>query len=147
MKLEINIEKRHFFVLLGAILLLGIVYAFGTNNPSSFGHTPGEIDPGTFGGGAGNNWIFPGRVGVSGATPGVYGGQQSVLDSSGFIAATNFYIKSSGTNAISSCTFQCETRNTYDNPYPSCSPGYTHTGDRDSDGFTNDYYCCRVVCS
>ncbi len=47
MKLEINIKKRHFFAILGAILLLGIlgvVYAFGTSNPSSFGHSVGEID-------------------------------------------------------------------------------------------------------
>ncbi len=47
MKIEVNITKKRFFVLLFAILLLGIigvVYAFGTNNPSKFGHSVGEID-------------------------------------------------------------------------------------------------------
>ena len=70
MKLEINIEKKYFFVLLGAILVLGILgvaYAFGTNNPSDFGHTPGEINPGIFGGSSTDSWIFRGKVGIGGA--------------------------------------------------------------------------------
>ena len=47
MKIEVNITKAKFFVLLGAILLFGIVgvvYAFGTGNPSNFGHSVSEID-------------------------------------------------------------------------------------------------------
>ena len=47
MKIEVNVTKRRFFMIFGTILLLvGIftVYAFGTNNPSSFGHTLGEIE-------------------------------------------------------------------------------------------------------
>jgi len=47
MEIKINIEKRHFFVLAGSVLILWIlvfVIAFGTNNPSNFGHSVGEID-------------------------------------------------------------------------------------------------------
>ena len=47
MKIEVNISKTHFFVLLGIVLLLGgifMVYAFGGNNPSIMGHSVGEID-------------------------------------------------------------------------------------------------------
>ena len=47
MKIEVNIEKRYFFVIIGAILLLGgviFVYAYGGNNPSVIGHSLGEID-------------------------------------------------------------------------------------------------------
>lgn len=47
MRIEVNVTKKRFFVLLFAILLLGVVgvvYAFGTNNPSNFGHSVGEID-------------------------------------------------------------------------------------------------------
>ncbi len=47
MKIEVSISKRHFAIILAAILALGVfglVYAFGTNNPSSFGHSVGEVD-------------------------------------------------------------------------------------------------------
>ena len=47
MKIEVNISKTHFFILLGAVLLLGIIVvvgAFNTNTPSSFGHSVGEIN-------------------------------------------------------------------------------------------------------
>ena len=47
MKIEVNINKKYFFILLGAILLFGgvfLVWAFGTNNPSNFGHSVGEMD-------------------------------------------------------------------------------------------------------
>ena len=46
-QINLNITKRRFFVLFGAILLLAgafAVYAFGTSNPSNFGHDVGEID-------------------------------------------------------------------------------------------------------
>ena len=47
MEIRINVEKKHFFVLLFVILLMGVavyVRAFNTNNPPVFGHSPGEID-------------------------------------------------------------------------------------------------------
>ena len=47
MKFEVNIDKKHFFILLGAILILaGAIYgyAYGGNTPSVMGHTWGEID-------------------------------------------------------------------------------------------------------
>ena len=47
MKIEVNVDKRYFLILLGAVLLLGIVgigYAFGGNSPSVVGHSVGEID-------------------------------------------------------------------------------------------------------
>ncbi|PIN89596.1 hypothetical protein COU60_03225 [Candidatus Pacearchaeota archaeon CG10_big_fil_rev_8_21_14_0_10_34_76] len=63
--MQINIEKKHAFMILGAIFILSgviLVYAFGTNNPPVFGHSPGEIAPGTFNGTGSSDWIFPGRV-------------------------------------------------------------------------------------
>ena len=50
MKIEVNIEKKHFFILLGIILFFGtgmFVYAYttdGSGNPSVMGHSPNEID-------------------------------------------------------------------------------------------------------
>lgn len=45
MKIEVNINKTYFMFILGIIFLLagGLVYAYGTSNPSTFGHTTGEI--------------------------------------------------------------------------------------------------------
>jgi len=43
----LNLEKKYFFGVLGAILILAIsigVYAYGTSNPAVFGHTLGEIN-------------------------------------------------------------------------------------------------------
>jgi hypothetical protein len=49
MKVTINIEKRYAFVI-GALLLiavaLGVVYAYGGNNPPVMGHSVDEIDGG-----------------------------------------------------------------------------------------------------
>jgi len=47
MKIEVNIGKRHFFVLLGVVLLVSggfFAYAFGGSSPSVMGHSVGEID-------------------------------------------------------------------------------------------------------
>ncbi|MBR9690843.1 hypothetical protein GOV08_04110 [Candidatus Woesearchaeota archaeon] len=47
MKLEINIEKKHFWITLSTIVIITMaifVYAFGTDNPPNFGHTVGEIE-------------------------------------------------------------------------------------------------------
>ena len=43
--MQINIEKRAVLAILGVIFLLAgtLVYAYGTSNPSAFGHTLGEI--------------------------------------------------------------------------------------------------------
>lgn len=47
MKIEVDITKKRFFILLGAILVVSgmfFVYAYGGNNPPVMGHTPGEIE-------------------------------------------------------------------------------------------------------
>ena len=43
--MQINIEKRHFLIILGMMCLLagGVVYAYGTSSASTLGHTGGEI--------------------------------------------------------------------------------------------------------
>ncbi len=60
MELTISIEKTHLVFLLAAVVVVmgfGLAVGYGTTNPSTFGHTPSEIDPGTFAGGG--NYIFP----------------------------------------------------------------------------------------
>jgi len=77
MKIEINIEKRHFIflVVLVSVLFVGGVGAFGTVNPVVFGHSDGEIAnvsaqkiiAGTFGQNAGNgSYSFPNNLSISG---------------------------------------------------------------------------------
>ena len=47
MKLEVNLSKKYFFILLGAILLLaGAIYgfAYGGSEPEVMGHSGGEIE-------------------------------------------------------------------------------------------------------
>jgi len=47
MKLEVNLSKKYFFILLGAILILaGAIYgfAYGGSNPAVMGHSFEEID-------------------------------------------------------------------------------------------------------
>ena len=47
MKLEVNISKKYFFIILGVLLLLiGVllVNAYGTNDPPVFGHSVEELD-------------------------------------------------------------------------------------------------------
>jgi hypothetical protein len=54
MKLTLNIKKKHFYVLVTLMtLLIGIVAvnAYGTSQPTEFGHSSGEIDV-SFDGGA-----------------------------------------------------------------------------------------------
>ncbi|MDO8564146.1 MAG: hypothetical protein Q7R87_04005 [Nanoarchaeota archaeon] len=49
MKIEVNLKKRYFIFILASALLLGsmiAVYAYGTNNPAIFGHSPGELEGG-----------------------------------------------------------------------------------------------------
>lgn len=47
MKIEVKIEKRYAFMILGALIiiagLIGVI-AYGTNNPPVFGHSAGELD-------------------------------------------------------------------------------------------------------
>ncbi len=46
MKFEVNIMKKHFWMMLtiGMVLMIGVVvYAFGTNDPTKFGHSAEEI--------------------------------------------------------------------------------------------------------
>lgn len=47
MKIEVNIDKKYFIVLLSAIIIIGgiiISIAYGTSTPSTFGHSVGEMD-------------------------------------------------------------------------------------------------------
>lgn len=70
MALEVKIEKKYVFIFLGLILLIGGIFiatAYGTNNPPNFGHTPGELSAGVFGGTANDAWRFPGPVHFGGA--------------------------------------------------------------------------------
>jgi hypothetical protein len=48
MKLEVNINKKVACFILGVMFLLagGFVYAYGTSNATTFGHSAGEIDVG-----------------------------------------------------------------------------------------------------
>lgn len=92
MKIEVNITKRYFFALLPIVLVLAAVFvvnAYGTNNPPVFGHTPGEIDPGTFGGGSSGSFVFPGRVCLGGdcrsAWPGAVSGFSTIQCYTSFI--------------------------------------------------------------
>src|SRR3989338_10224018 len=47
MKIKIDIKKKYAFIIAGAIIVLAIVLgavAYGTNNPSVFGHSAGEVE-------------------------------------------------------------------------------------------------------
>jgi len=47
MKLEVNIKKKYFFTILASVLILVAIIgtvAYGTNNPSVFGHSAGEVE-------------------------------------------------------------------------------------------------------
>jgi uncharacterized membrane protein len=45
MKIEVDINKKYFMIVLGIIFLLAgtLVYAYGTSSPSVVGHSSGEI--------------------------------------------------------------------------------------------------------
>ncbi|MEK6925003.1 MAG: hypothetical protein AABW71_02065 [Nanoarchaeota archaeon] len=43
MELKIQIKKRYLFAVIGVIVLVGIVIAYGGNNPQNMGHSDGEI--------------------------------------------------------------------------------------------------------
>ncbi|MEK6909432.1 MAG: hypothetical protein AABX23_05285 [Nanoarchaeota archaeon] len=43
MELRIKIKKRHLFAIIGMIVLVGIVIAYGGNDPQNMGHSDGEI--------------------------------------------------------------------------------------------------------
>ena len=46
MEIEVEINKTYVMIVLGIMFLLagGLVYAYGTSSPSTFGHTAGEVD-------------------------------------------------------------------------------------------------------
>ena len=53
MKIEVNLQKKYFFAILSAAVILAAVfgvYAYGTSNPAVFGHSAGEIEGGAGGG-------------------------------------------------------------------------------------------------
>lgn len=65
MKIEVNIEKKHAFMILGAILIIGGIFAvnaYGTSNPSQFGHSASEVAPGAFNGDQNSKWALPGKL-------------------------------------------------------------------------------------
>ena len=46
MKIEVNIDKMYFIIILSSILILTgvfVAYAYGTNDPRVFGHTVSEV--------------------------------------------------------------------------------------------------------
>ncbi len=63
MEFKINIQKKHFFILLVAILVVGgamVVVSYGSVGAASvLGHTAYEVEPGNFRDGT---YVFPGRV-------------------------------------------------------------------------------------
>ena len=48
MKIEVNVDKKGFLIVLGVVLILGFgimgVIAYGTSDPQNFGHSAGEIE-------------------------------------------------------------------------------------------------------
>jgi len=47
MKIEVNLERKYFFAILSVVIIFAAVigvYAYGTSNPSVFGHSAGEIE-------------------------------------------------------------------------------------------------------
>jgi len=48
MKIEVNINKKYFYTIVALLIIIGgvfVVYAFGTNDPATFGHSMGELAP------------------------------------------------------------------------------------------------------
>ena len=44
MKFTFNIKKLHLLIILFVIVVVGVVIAYGTGNPSNFGHSFGELE-------------------------------------------------------------------------------------------------------
>jgi len=68
-RFNVNISNRFAYSLITVllVLLIGVsVYAFGTSNPSSFGHSAKELD---FSGGVEGNVVFNGSVGIGTNNP------------------------------------------------------------------------------
>jgi len=58
--IKISLSNKLFYSLIAvfAVLVLGIgVYAYGTSNPSTFGHSISEIDPPAYCGGYNDGWL------------------------------------------------------------------------------------------
>ncbi|MCH7568707.1 MAG: hypothetical protein IIA87_04775 [Nanoarchaeota archaeon] len=64
MKIEVNIGKKYFFGILGALLVLAGIIFVNAQDPNVFGHIAGEVGAGTFTGGTNDAWIFPGTVSI-----------------------------------------------------------------------------------
>jgi hypothetical protein len=65
MRVSFELKERHFLFLVGILAVVsavGIVTGYGGSSPSTMGHTPGEIGPGTFSGSGSDIWSFPGTV-------------------------------------------------------------------------------------
>lgn len=89
MKIEVSIEKKHFFILLGVLLILGggfIVYAFDaspldwSHKPSIMGHSLNEID---WSNPILTNVLIGGNLGVGTTTP------AARIDSNGIIRSSS----------------------------------------------------------
>lgn len=64
MQIIINIKKKHLYFLsliAAMIIIASVASAYGSSNPAVFGHTPGELDEGTFNG----NYTFSDTVTVT----------------------------------------------------------------------------------
>jgi len=49
MQFNINIKKRHAFLIVAVVVLVGFAVAYGTNDPPTMGHSVGEIETGLSG--------------------------------------------------------------------------------------------------
>ena len=94
MKLEVNIKKKYFFTILASVLILVAIIgtvAYGTNNPSVFGHSAGEVEV-TIGG---NNYTLQQAI-----TQNLLGGgTTSLIQTTWFSpAAASGYVNGVGAN-------------------------------------------------
>ena len=70
-KINIRMTKRAFYTFVILLIILGVgigvgVYAFGTNNPSDFGHSAKELN---LSDGVEGNAVFLGNVGIGVSNP------------------------------------------------------------------------------
>lgn len=88
MKIEVTVEKKHAFLIVGVILLVAGIFAvqaYGSSQPANvFGHTANELDPGIFGGGSGGKWAIPGKVIIGNGAQDSVGRNLLVNDTSAF---------------------------------------------------------------
>ena len=71
--MQINIQKRHLVIIFSAIVLLGVIgygIAYGTSNPSVFGHSAGEVEGVSLWTKSGDNIYYDaGKVSIGSTSP------------------------------------------------------------------------------